>query len=114
LIDRLQARQVPVYWVSENDLSKNYRAEIPGVRILTAQSSLGLEFKVVIIIWLEQFDRCFGLDADLAALEHRKLYVAMTRSQEELYLYGYSYSKIVHEIGKGNDLFLLGNLTSSD
>jgi Nuclease-related domain/UvrD-like helicase C-terminal domain len=113
LIDRLQGRQIPVYWVSENDLSKNYRAEIPGVRILTAQSALGLEFKVVIIIWLEQFDRCFGLDADLAALERRKLYVAMTRSQQELYLYGYSYSKIVHEIGKGNDLFLLDQSSSS-
>jgi superfamily I DNA/RNA helicase len=106
LISGLDALQVSAYWVSENDLSKNYLAGTPGVRIITSQSVLGLEFKVVFIIWLEQFDLCYGLDAETATLERRKLYVSMTRAQEELYLYGYSYSKIVHLIGQDNNLFL--------
>lgn len=106
LISGLDALQVPTYWVSKDDLSKNYLAGTPGIRVITSQSVLGLEFKVVIIIWLEQFDLCYGLDAETATLERRKLYVSMTRAQEELYLYGYSYSKIVHSIGQNNDLFL--------
>jgi superfamily I DNA/RNA helicase len=52
------------------------------------------------ILWLEQFD-VYGNDA---AIERRKLYVAITRSQEQLYLYGYIYSQLVHEI-RGSEFF---------
>ena len=67
------------------DISKNksdFNIQEPGIRIVTAKSSLGLEFKVVFIIWVQMF----GIEE---AESKKQLYVAMTRAQEELYLYGY-------------------------
>jgi superfamily I DNA and RNA helicase len=94
LLAQFKAQNIATYWLTENDRSKNYNRRIPGVRITTALSSLGLEFKIVMIMWLEQFD-VYGNDA---AIKRRKLYVAMTRSQDQLFLYGYAYSRLVHEI----------------
>lgn len=67
------------------DISKNksdFNIQEPGIRIVTAKSSLGLEFKVVFVIWVQMF----GIEE---AESKKQLYVAMTRAQEELYLYGY-------------------------
>jgi hypothetical protein len=104
LLAQFKSQNIATYWLTENDQSKNYDRRIPGVRITTALSSLGLEFKIVIILWLEQFD-VYGSDA---AIERRKLYVAMTRSQEQLFLYGYTYSRLVHEI-RGSEFFSVEN-----
>jgi len=49
--------------------------------MVTAKSSLGLEFKVVFIIWVQQF----GINEGESKKE---LYVAKAKAQEELYLYG--------------------------
>jgi superfamily I DNA/RNA helicase len=52
------------------------------VRIITAKSSLGLEFKAVLILWVQQFG--VGNEAE----GRRELYVSMTRAQQELHLFG--------------------------
>jgi Nuclease-related domain/UvrD-like helicase C-terminal domain len=102
LLAQFKAQNMATYWITENDLSKNYDRRRPGIRITTALSSLGLEFKIVMILWLDQFE-VYGGDG---AMERRKLYVAMTRSQEQLYLYGYGYSRLVNEM-RGSEFFLV-------
>ncbi len=78
--------------------TKHYSIKVPGVRILTALSSLGLEFKVVIILWVQKFVNCHASDPELSALERRQLYVAMTRATEQLYLFGSGYVPILNEL----------------
>ncbi len=60
-------------------------------------SSLGLEFKAVLLIWLEQFDDSIGRQ-DAEILARREIYVAMTRAQEYLSLYVHHQSKLVREL----------------
>jgi Nuclease-related domain len=105
LLAQFQAQNIATYWITENDQSKNYQRRRPGVRITTALSSLGLEFKIVMILWVEQFE-VYGNEGSIALLapsviERRKLYVAMTRSQEQLYVYGYTYGRLVQEMRAG-------------
>jgi superfamily I DNA/RNA helicase len=60
-------------------------------------SSLGLEFKAVLLIWLEQFDDSIG-KKDAEILARRQIYVAMTRAQEYLSLYISHQSKLTSEL----------------
>jgi|694.fasta_scaffold119510_6 hypothetical protein len=47
-----------LYWVTQDQATKqNYGAQNPGIRLLTTQSALGLEFKSVYLLWAEDFDR---------------------------------------------------------
>lgn len=88
LLSQLQGLNVPYYWVTENQATKrNYDAQRPGIRVITTLSSLGLEFKVVLLLWAEQFWDCQSSDGDKASLAQRQLYVAMTRAQDELHLF---------------------------
>ncbi|MEO0853938.1 MAG: hypothetical protein AAFY15_10625 [Cyanobacteria bacterium J06648_11] len=88
------------YWVTANQQAKrNYSANQPGVRIVTALSSLGLEFKVVLLLWLEQFADCCHPAPEVAALARRQLYVAMTRPQEELHIIAGKTSRIGSTLG---------------
>lgn len=77
-----------IYWVNRSNESKNnYGVNQPGVRLITTQSALGLEFKSVYLLWLDDFDRAIdtaNLDQQLRDL--RELYVAMTRAQNQLTL----------------------------
>ena len=54
---------------------------------MTALSSLGLEFKVVLVLWVEQFYARNCHNEDEAERANRQLYVAMTRAQDELHLF---------------------------
>ncbi|MGD1807702.1 ATP-binding domain-containing protein [Dapis sp. BLCC M126] len=80
---------IPTYWVSKDKKSKaKYNLNLKGVRIITCESSLGLEFKAVLLIWLEQFDDSIGKNkTDAEILVRRKIYVGMTRAQEYLHLF---------------------------
>jgi superfamily I DNA and RNA helicase len=80
LKNQLTNLNIPYYDISKN--KSDFNIQEPGIRMVTAKSSLGLEFKVVFIIWVQMF----GIDE---AESKKQLYVAMTRAQEELYLYGY-------------------------
>ncbi|MBD2425420.1 3'-5' exonuclease [Phormidium sp. FACHB-1136] len=87
LLRGLQALGLPIYWVTQNQNTKvNYSAKQPGIRVITCLSSLGLEFKVVVLLWLDQFWDCNANDLEKQALARRQLYVAMTRAQDELFL----------------------------
>ncbi|MGG6241604.1 NERD domain-containing protein [Nodosilinea sp. AN01ver1] len=87
MLQRLQDLGLPVYWVTESQHTKvSYSARRPGVRVITTLSALGLEFKAVLLLWVEQFEDCFAEDLDERSLARRQLYVAMTRAQDELHL----------------------------
>lgn len=99
LREQLKRENVDSYWVTKNNHTKrNYSTKMPGVRILTAQSALGLEFKVVIIIWLEQFADCCNTEVLSSSIARRLLYVAMTRATEELYLFGSKNALLIDQL----------------
>ena len=91
-------------WVTKDKKSKaKYSIKNEGVKFITSLSSLGLEFKVVLFIWLEQFDDCIGKkDAEILAM--REIYVGMTRAQNSLYLFLEDNSRL-SPILKNNPLF---------
>jgi len=96
---QLDDQGLRTYWVTENDQTKlNYNVKIPGVRIITALSSLGLEFKVVLLLWVDQFASCCDHDLEEAAFARRQLYVAMTRAQDELHLFGHGNVALLDEL----------------
>jgi hypothetical protein len=99
----LEDQGLPVYWVTESQETKvNYSARKPGVRIITTLSALGLEFKAVLLLWVEQFDDCFDEDPEKRALARRQLYVAMTRAQDELHLLAGDTAQVVHSLTLSN------------
>ncbi len=63
-------------------MTSNYSSRHPGVRLITVKSALGLEFKAVIVLWVQQFG--VGDEAE----SRRELYVSMTRAQDVLHLFG--------------------------
>ena len=98
LIDRLGQNQIEHYWITESRKTKrNYSSLLPGVKIITASSSLGLDFKIVMIPWIQQFDRYYSSDRNSILRNKRKLYVAMTRAQEKLYLFGSGNSSFIED-----------------
>ncbi|MGB3193240.1 MAG: 3'-5' exonuclease [Limnoraphis sp.] len=80
LTQQLDELGLGCYWVNQN--KKNYSRHHPGIRLITSKSALGLEFKAVIIPWVQQFG--VGDEAE----GKRELYVSMTRAQEILHLFG--------------------------
>lgn len=92
------------YWVTES--KESYHSSQRGVRLITALSSLGLEFKVVIIIWVQQFGDRYSQEPEKAILVRRQLYVAMTRAQEQLYLFGSGNLPIISELQQNQYLRL--------
>jgi superfamily I DNA/RNA helicase len=71
-------------WITETEKTKErFSASDRGVRILTAHSALGLEFKAVVIVGLDLFQ--YG-NGGIQEDERKLLYVAMTRAQERLVL----------------------------
>ncbi|NET42968.1 nuclease-related domain-containing DEAD/DEAH box helicase [Okeania sp. SIO2B3] len=104
IISMMNQYDIPTYWVSKDRKSKaKYNLNLKGVRIITFESSLGLEFKAVLLIWLEQFDDCIGKNkSDAEILARRKIYVGMTRAQEYLHLFSNKNAKIIPELVNGN------------
>lgn len=99
MINQCQELSLNTYWVTENPITKyNYNINTPGERIITGKSSLGLEFKAVLILWIEQFWDCCSNDLEKAKLARQELYVAMTRAQDELYLFGSGSDRILREL----------------
>lgn len=99
MLKRIDDLGLKTYWVTENNQTKrDYSIKNPGVRVLTALSSLGLEFKVVLILWVEQFSDCCSTNLEQSVLARRQLYVAMTRAQDELHLFASSNPPILDEL----------------
>jgi hypothetical protein len=101
------------YWVTETKQTREkYSTNKEGVRLITALSSLGLEFKAVVILWVEQFGDRHSQEAEQAALARRQLYVAMTRAQESLYLLGSGKAPLLDELKESGCLELKTELKS--
>ncbi|NEP52151.1 MAG: DNA helicase II [Moorea sp. SIO3C2] len=83
LTQQLESSGLGYYWVCKDNTNKeNYSIRHPGVRLITTKSSLGLEFKAVIVLWVQKF----GVGDEAEA--RKELYVSMTRAQDILYLFG--------------------------
>lgn len=97
---RLDSNQI--YWVNRsNDSKNNYGVNQPGVRLITTQSALGLEFKSVYLLWLEDFDRALDTaNPEQQLRDLRELYVAMTRAQDQLTLICSSTSRLGAHLAK--------------
>ncbi|MBE9060536.1 nuclease-related domain-containing DEAD/DEAH box helicase [cf. Phormidesmis sp. LEGE 11477] len=80
----LEAAKIEVYRLSDDRSKRHYSVNIPGVRFVSAESSLGLEFKAVVIMEVERFVD----NHEDEAMRYRKLYVAMTRAQDRLHILG--------------------------
>ena len=93
---RQQISQEPLYWVNQNVQTKSdYGINQSGVRLITTQSALGLEFKSAYVLWLEDFDFALqGANPEQQLRELRELYVAMTRAQDQLTLICSSTSRL--------------------
>ena len=99
LMEQLGQKQMMPYWVTASKEHKRlYDSQRPGVRVVTALSSLGLEFKLVLLLWVEQFWGCHDADSQQAERDRRQLYVAMTRAQDELHLFSGSNARIIQEL----------------
>jgi superfamily I DNA/RNA helicase len=108
----LEEKGVPVYKVKDNE------ADIvsPGVKLITYQSSKGLEFDHVIITDLKKGKMPYkspspGEDEEeFLSRERKKLYVAMTRAKKTLVLVAVKeYSSFVYDLNsklydKGNNM----------
>lgn len=88
LHSKLEDKGIPVYKVKED----NVDFVSPGVKLITYQSSKGLEFDHVIIVDLQKDKLPFKNPApgedeeDFISRERKKLYVAMTRAKKTLLL----------------------------
>jgi len=76
----------PIVWVSEGYYSRSRVLE-GGIKLQTVDSAKGLQYKTVIILWADAFSPFHEEDLDL---ERRRLYVALTRAEENVII---SYSK---------------------
>ncbi|MCG5062225.1 MAG: NERD domain-containing protein [Limnoraphis sp. WC205] len=90
LTQQLDELGLGCYWVNKD--KSNYSSRHPGVRLITAKSALGLEFKAVIVLWVQQF----GVGDEAEA--KRELYVSMTRAQEVLHLFGSGRFPVLREL----------------
>lgn len=108
MLKRLNDLGLSHYWITENDNTKReYSVIKPGIRVLTSLSSLGLEFKAVLLLWVEQFADCCNSNLEEASMARRQLYVSMTRAQDELHLFGSGDIKILKELQQSQSFEVL-------
>ena len=82
LSQELKQSNIPVEWVNLDRDSRNYQPNSESIKLITMHSSKGLEFPIVFIAGLGFMPNQHGSLADEAKL----LYVAMTRSTDQLIL----------------------------
>lgn len=108
LLEQMEAKGMRPYWITADaEAKRTYDSQRPGVRIVTALSSLGLEFKAVLLLWVEQFWGCHQKDVAKAESDRRQLYVAMTRAQDELHLFAGGQDRIVKELRESKNFIVL-------
>jgi superfamily I DNA/RNA helicase len=108
LLEQMEDKRMKPYWITADaEAKRSYDSQRPGVRIVTALSSLGLEFKAVLLIWIEQFWGYYNKDEAKAEGDRRQLYVAMTRAQDELHLFAGEQTRIVQELKASGNFLLL-------
>jgi len=99
LTNKIKGLGLESYWVTENRNSeRSYSINRPGVRIMSMLNSLGLEFKVVLILWVQDWYFSIPANSQTDVLTCRRLYVAMTRAQDVLHLFGSGNSPLLEEL----------------
>jgi superfamily I DNA/RNA helicase len=71
----------PVTWLSCKDRDSRTKVFEQSVKVQTVYSAKGLQYRVVFILWADQFDARHPADKDM---EQRLLYVALTRASDML------------------------------
>ena len=105
LNNQLTNQGISTYWVTENTGSeKKYSIDRPGIRIMSTLNALGLEFKVVLILWVQNWDFCIPARSEADAVTCRRLYVAMTRAQDILQIFGSGNSSLLEQL-RGSGTF---------
>jgi superfamily I DNA/RNA helicase len=80
-LDDLEQLRTTLNGIELIDEDVTVKVEGTGINLLTAHASKGLEFKVVIIYCIEDFEGRDNIEE-----ERRLLYVAMTRAENELHM----------------------------
>lgn len=89
----------PIVWVNEGYHSRSRVLE-GGIKLQTVDSAKGLQYRTVIILWADSFSPYVEKDFDL---ERRRLYVALTRAEEDLII-SYSDTNQFIEMMRESDL----------
>ncbi len=99
LIQKLQNLGIETDWVAESrESEKKYNIKNPGIKIINTLGALGLEFKVILILWVQDWDFNIPTLSESDILTCRRLYVAMTRAQDLLYIFGSGNSKLLQQL----------------
>ncbi|MCA1993851.1 MAG: AAA family ATPase, partial [Coleofasciculus sp. S288] len=99
LAKQLEQLGIGSYWVTESRSSeRSYNVNSSGVRIISTLNSLGLEFKVVLILWVQDWQYNTPAQSQTDAMNCRRLYVAMTRAQDELHVFGSGNSRLLESL----------------
>ena len=99
LTAQLEHLGLTAYWVTQSRSSeRSYSINKPGIRILSTLNSLGLEFKAVLILWVQDWEFTMPANSETDALTCRRLYVAMTRAQDVLHVFGSGNSPLLKEL----------------
>ncbi len=99
LNQRLNILGFDSYWVTQSrESERRYDPNSPGVKIINTLNALGLEFKVVFILWVQ--DWSFNIPAlnETDVMTCRRLYVAMTRAQDLLHVFGSGTSPLLQDL----------------
>jgi hypothetical protein len=99
LTAQLEHLGLTAYWVTQSRSSeRSYSINKPGVRIMSTLNSLGLEFKAVLILWVQDWEFTIPANSETDALTCRRLYVAMTRAQDVLHIFGSGNSFLIEQL----------------
>jgi AAA domain len=103
LIQNLQILGMTTYWVTASrEMQRQYSFNSQGVRIIGNLDSLGLEFKVVLILFVQDWEFNIPPSSETDSLVCRRLYVAMTRAQEVLHVFGSGNSLLLEALRNSN------------
>jgi superfamily I DNA/RNA helicase len=86
-------RDCPVIWLTEPGKDARRRIAEAGVKILTMHGSKGLQFKAVVLLFM---DDCPG--PFMEAEERRLFFVGLTRAEDYLVISSTGKSKFISEI----------------
>ncbi|MBD2292684.1 AAA family ATPase [Anabaena sphaerica FACHB-251] len=99
LIQRLTNLGIETYWISKTrESEKNYSINQSGIKILNSLSALGLEFKAVLILWVQDWEFNIPAISENDILVGKRLYVAMTRAQDILHIFGSGNSAVIQQL----------------
>ncbi len=97
-IDNLR-KIAPVTWLNENRQSRSKVSE-HSLKVQTIYSAKGLQYRVVIVIWADQFQSSKASDRDH---EERLLYVALTRASDILIVSYSESNEFIERMVKSGD-----------